>query len=75
MLGEDIDFRILNSVSIIEEGFEKQVITAEAAVIATPPRPSFVVIMTTILPPPPPCSPSTSVTYVVYDTLQLGPHG
>ena len=25
MLGEDIDFRILNSVSIIEEGFEKQV--------------------------------------------------
>ena len=25
MLGEDIDYRILNSVSIIEEGFEKQV--------------------------------------------------
>jgi glucan phosphorylase len=26
MLGEDIDLRILNSVSIIEEGFEKQVL-------------------------------------------------
>jgi hypothetical protein len=39
MLGEDIDFRILNSVSIIEEGFEKQASVSPAftAIITSPP--------------------------------------
>lgn len=35
MLGEDIDLRILNSVSIIEEGFEKQVRMANLAIVGS----------------------------------------